>query len=48
MEYHHLLAYICSFVLHYPLIARSVVRQEKELGSYTAARVAGLASISVL
>lgn len=39
---------ISSFVEHYPLIARCVIRDNVELGSYSAARAAGLASISVL
>lgn len=39
---------ISSFVERYPLIARCVIRDNAELGSYSAARAAGLATISVL
>lgn len=39
---------ISSFVEHYPLIVRRVVRHDKDLGSYSAARAAGLATISLL
>lgn len=39
---------ISSFVERYPLIARCVIRDNVELGSYSAARAAGLTTISVL
>lgn len=39
---------ISSFVEHYPLIVRKVIRDDVELGSYSAARAAGLATISIL
>lgn len=39
---------ISSFVERYPLIARCVIRDNVELGSYSAARATGLTTISVL
>lgn len=39
---------ISAFVERYPLIVRHVIRDNSDLGSYSAARAAGLATISIL
>lgn len=39
---------ISSFILRYPLIIRKVVRNGEELGSYSAARAGGIATVKIL
>ncbi len=39
---------ISSFIEHYPLVIRNVVRQGEVLGSYSAARLGGLTAVRLL